>query len=232
VQPVGDLFTLPPAPDELAATREREAQRTEAQRKLHARGLEAWRRVPSTFRASTAELLKRLEHERAQPGGRRLLGKLREARTVAALLAGPTGCGKTTAAAVLVARALAEFEASGGERFACATDLLWTNAVEIALAERRHALGAGEPELLVKARRCGLLVLDDVGIEEQGAVFPILSTRYDECRPTIVTTAQTPGGLTKHLGAAGVRRVVEQHVGMPVLVAKCHDPVKARPVNP
>ncbi len=232
MQPAGELFTLLPSPDEVADAREREAQRNEAQRKLHARALEAWRRVPATFRSPPSDLLKRLEHERAQPGGRRLLAQLREVRTVAALLAGPTGCGKTTGAAVLVSRALAEFEVSGGERFACATDLVWTNAVELALAERRHALGQGEPELLAKARRCGLLVLDDVGLEEQGAVFPILSARYDECRPTIVTTALPPGGLTKHLGAAGVRRVVEQHVGTPVLVAKCHDPVKPRTPGP
>lgn len=232
MQPVGDLFTLPPAPDELADARERDAERTDLQRRLRTRALEAWHRVPATFRASVADLLKRLEHERTGPAGRRMLARVREAHTIAALLAGPTGCGKTTAAAVLVRRALAAFESSGGDRFACATDLVWTNGVELALAERRHALGAGEPELLAKARRCGLLVLDDVGIEESGAVFPILSARYDECRATIATTSLGRAALTKHLGAAGVRRLVEQHVGAPVLVAECHDPAKPRPVNP
>jgi DNA polymerase III delta prime subunit len=232
VQPAGELFTLPPAPDELAEAREREAKRTARARELRALAVEAWRRVPQTFRAPVPELLRRLEHERAGVPGRRLLGKLREARTVAALLSGPTGCGKTTAAAVLVWRALAEFEQSDGERCACATELVWTTAIDLAVAERRHALGQGEPELLAKARRCGLLVLDDLGLEEPNAVFPILSARYDECRATVVTTGLTKAGLTKHLGAAGVRRVVEQHVETAVLVADCHDPVKARPVNP
>lgn len=234
MQPAGELFTLIPAPDELADAREREAKRSERARALRHRAIEAWRRVPQTFRAPVPDLLKRLEHERTGVPGRRLLGKLREARAVAAVLSGPTGCGKTTAAAVLVWRALADFESSEGERCECATDLVWTTAIDLAVAERRHALGQGEPELLAKARRCGLLVLDDLGLEEPAAVFPILSARYDECRATIVTTGLplTKLGLTKHLGAAGVRRVVEQHVETAVLVADCHDPVKARPVNP
>ncbi len=231
MQPAGDLFTLPPAPDELADARERDAERTELQRKLRRLALDAWQRVPMTFRAAVPDLLKRLEHERTGPAGRRMLGRVREAHTIAALLSGPTGCGKTTAAAVLVRRALATFEQSDGKRFACATDLVWTNGVELALAERRHALGAGEPELLAKARRAGLLVLDDVGIEEPGAVFPILSARYDECRATIATTSLARAALTKHLGAAGVRRLVEQHVEGPVLFVEAHDPVKPRPVN-
>lgn len=231
MQAVGDLFTLPPAPDELEAARERDAALTELERKLRAQAVEAWRRVPSTFRAAVPELLRRIEHERTGAPGKRLLGKVREAHTIAALLSGPTGCGKTTAAAVLVRRALAEFEQSGGKRCACATELVWADAVELAVAERRHALGAGEPELLAKARRAGLLVLDDVGLEEPGAVFPILQARYSENRATIVTTGLTREGIRKHLGAAGVRRITEQHVGVPVLLAECHDPARPRTVN-
>jgi DNA polymerase III delta prime subunit len=234
VQPAGDLFTLPPAPDEVAEARAREAKRTEAERELNRRAGLAWQNVPTTYRAPIADLLKRLEHERTGIAGRRLLGKVRNAHAVAAVLSGPTGCGKSTAAAVLVRRALAEFEASGGERCKAATDLVWVSAIELATAERRHALGAGTPELLAKAARCGLLVLDDLGLEEPGAVFPVLSSRYDECRATVVTTGLplTKAGLTKHLGAAGVRRLVEQHVGSAVLVVDCHDPAKPRPVNP
>lgn len=239
VQPAGELFTLPPAPDELADAREREAQRTEVERELRRRALGAWQRVPMTYRATASELLKRIELARSGPAGAaaiRMLGKLRESYAIAGVLAGPTGCGKSTGAALLVRRALGEFEASGGERCACATDLVWARATEIAVAERQHALGAGEPELITRARRAGLLVLDDLGLEEPGAVLPILSARYDECRATLVTTGLTTTGakpgLTKHLAAGGARRLVEQHVGSPVLWADAHDPPRPRAVNP
>jgi hypothetical protein len=234
--PAGELFTLPPSFDELAEARERKAQRDDAERKLAARVADAWRRVPAAFRRTMPELLKQIEDSPAQPANRRLLAKVRDLHAIAGVLSGPTGCGKTTAAAVLVRRALAEFQQSNGERCECATDLVWTSAIELALAERRHALGAGEPELLVKARTCGLLVLDDLGLEEPGSVLPILSSRYDWCRATIATTGLGRKALATHLGAAGVRRLLEQHVGMPVGMAvpliECHDPVKARPVNP
>lgn len=217
-----ELFTLPPSPDEVAEARERDEQRTELARSLRAKAVEAWRRVPPTFRATVPELLKRLDLN-ADAARRRMLAKLRDAHCTAGVLAGPTGCGKTTAAAVLVRRALNDFEQSLGKRCACAIELVWTNAVEIAVAERRHALGAGEPELLGRARTCGLLVLDDVGLEDPGAIFPILSFRYDHCRATIATSGLDRERLRKHLSAAGVRRLVEQHVESPVLFVDCHE---------
>lgn len=232
MQPVGELFTLPPAPDELADARERDARRSEAEHELRRKAAAAWMHVPRTYRAPIPDLLKRLEHDLAGPAGRRLLRKVRDAHTVAAVLLGPTGCGKTSTAAMLVRRALAEFEASGGKRRSCATDLVWAHATEIAVAERRHALGAGEPELLVRARRAGLLVLDDLGLEEQGAIVPVLVTRYDQGLATIVTTGLTKSALTKHLGASGNRRLVEVRTETAVLWADAHDPPKPRAVGP
>jgi DNA polymerase III delta prime subunit len=230
VQPAGELFTLPPAPDELTDARERQAARTEAEQVLRRKAVAAWLQVPPRYRGTVPELLKRLEHERAGTPGRRLLGKVREAHTVSALLLGPTGCGKSTTAAVLVRRALGEFEASGGKRFECVIDLAWSRATRLAVAERQHALGAGEADPIVRAKRAGLLVLDDVGLEEPGAVLPILADRYDAGLATVVTTGLTKAGLTKHLGAAGVRLLTEQAAGF--LLVDAHDPQRARPVNP
>lgn len=226
------LFTLPPAPDELAEAREREQREREQRDALRAKAGAAWRVVPPRYRTLPGELLKRLEHERAQPAGRRLLGKVRDAHTLAALLMGPTGCGKSTSAALLVHRALAEFEQSRGERCAAVVGLVWVRATRLGVAERQHSLGAGEADVLTSAKRAGLLVLDDLGLEEPGAVLPVLAHRYDEGLPTIVTTGLTRGGLTKHLAAAGVRLVTEQSGPTPFLLADAHDPPRARPVNP
>lgn len=232
MQPVGELFTLPPAPDELADSRERAARRSEAEQALRRKAGAAWLNVPRTYRAPVADLLKRFEHDLSGRAGRRLLGKVRDAHTISAVLLGPTGCGKSSAAALLVRRALAEFEESGGERRAAATDLVWSRATELAVAERRHALGAGEAEVLVRAKRAGLLVLDDLGLEETGAILPILWARYDEGLATIVTTGLRAEGLTKHLRAGGNRLLVEVRTETPVLWADAHDPVKTRTVNP
>ena len=183
MRPAGELFTLPPAPDELAEAR----ARSEAEQALRRRAAAAWQVVPPRYREPIPELLKRFERKSAQPWGKRMLGKVREARAVAALLQGPTGCGKSTAAAILVRRALGDFEASGGVRSACATDLMWIRAARLAVAERQHAIGAGEADPLVRSKCAGLLVLDDLGLEERGAILPVLQDRYDLGLPTILS---------------------------------------------
>lgn len=222
MQPAGELFTLPPAPDELAEAR----AKTEVDRALHRQAGTAWQTVPARYREPIPELLKRLEAQHVGVPGRRLHARVREAYTVSAILMGPTGCGKSTSAAVLVRRALTEFVASGGKRHACACDLAWTRATRLAVAERQHALGAGEADPIARAKRAGLLVLDDLGLEEPGAVLPILGERYDARLATIVTTGLTKAGLTKHLGAAGVRLLTE--FGPGVLFADAHDPPRSR----
>lgn len=212
-------FTLPPSPDELADEAERyQVQRTaaEQEQRLKRAAALAWRLVPAAFNFPTPDLIGRC----ARP----LAARVTSVDTVAALLIGPTKSGKSTAAAVLVRRALHDYVHSQGKRFACAIDLVWTTAVDLALAERRHPLGAGEPPLLLQASTCGLLVLDDLGLEPEGAVFPVLSQRYHACRPTITTSGLTTSGLSKHLGAAGARRLHDQHAaGMPVLFVDCHE---------
>lgn len=210
-----ELFTLPPSPDELEEARERESQGRERATRLHQANA-AWQSVPPLFRRPVVELLPHVEGVIAR--------ELRESSTIAAVLIGPTGCGKTTGAAILVRLALSAYVDSGGQRFPQAVDLVWTTAIEIAMAERRFPLGDGVPPIVTRASTCGLLVLDDLGLEAlEGAVFPILAARYDRCKPTIVTSGLTKAGLTKHLGAAGVRRLNEQHVpDMAVLRVDCH----------
>lgn len=176
----------------------------------------AWQAIPAGLRGRSGEMLNRVD-ERL-----RTALMARDEVSLSAVLLGPTGCGKSTAAALLVHRALSECADEG--RRGVVLDVCWTNATDLALAERRHPLGQGEPPLVRRARTAGALVVDDIGLEAtEGAIFPVLSHRYHHRLPTIATTGLTKSELSAHLGAAGVRRLTEQHAGFRVLVVDCHD---------
>src|SRR5688500_13585914 len=76
-----------------------------------------------------------------------LLGAIRERCTPCALIMGPTGCGKTSAAQWLKAGLPGE----------------WFHARDLAGCERRHALGDGEPPALTRACAARVLYIDDLG---------------------------------------------------------------------
>ena len=138
-----------------------------------------------------------------------LLGRLRAEESPSALLLGPTGCGKTSAALWLIARV------RKSARFVTSAEL--TNA------EREHRLGDGPPPLVDRCRTAGYLVLDDVGFErEPFAVQDLLNVRYQLSLPTIVTTGLTMRELRDRFGAAYVRRIAEQHAGHQVLIWSGH----------
>jgi hypothetical protein len=68
------------------------------------------------------------------------------------------------------------------------------------------------------------LVIDDIGHErDTGALWDVLDYRYALGKPTLVTTGLTKSALTAHISAASVRRIVEQHCGMPVLIVNCYE---------
>jgi DNA polymerase III delta prime subunit len=212
VTPPGGLFELD---DE--TRRHRQAELEQARQDRHRDAVAAWRRVPHTYQARELELLPRCSPLLRQKLGRAALP------TLSALILGPSGIGKTTGLAWLVRRALAEFESSNGERAKEAPGLLWTTAAEIALSDRRHPLGADRAPLLAQAILAPLLVCDDVGLEPPGVVAEVLWARYDAGRPVLATSGCTKKQLTAHLGAAGVRRLTDQHAGSPVLVVDAHD---------
>lgn len=130
--------------------------------------------------------------------------------TLGAVLLGPTGCGKTTAAGLLALR--------------CApSELHWCYATDLAMADRYHKLGAGEPEAIQTARKAKALVLDDIGVESSSALWTILNHRYHEGLPTIATSGLTRDELTSAIGAAAVRRLRDQHAGHEVLIVDLHE---------
>lgn len=128
-------------------------------------------------------------------------------RPRSAILLGPSGCGKTTAATYLC----------------LGREAGWAKGHQLAVCEREHRLGAGEPQLVIDSMRAPMLVIDDLRAgQEVAALWRVIDRRYDMCLPTIVTTGLTRDGLQDHLGVAGLRRLTEQHAGERVLIVDCH----------
>lgn len=180
--------------------------------------------VPAPTPAPDPEALRRArqqraEHQRAAIWPRikspKLAAAVRLSDTRCALLLGPTGVGKTSAARWAQARYPG----------------LWVSSRELGACERKHPLGDGDPPLLREARKVGTLYLDDLGTEDArdlGVIQGLIDARYAQGRAIYATTGLTKAGLAEHLGAAYVRRLVEQHVTrrdgteMPVLFVDCH----------
>ncbi len=127
------------------------------------------------------------------------------------LLMGPTGLGKTTAAALLWRRLVVRGVQAGGQEWARARRLVWCAAERLPEARARHPLGHGEVPEMAAAYAASLLVLDD--LDQEKAVRPwvsrILKSRYDAGAPTVLTTGLDARELTETFGAAIVRRMRE-----------------------
>ena len=145
-----------------------------------------------------------------------LLAEIRKRPTPCALLLGPTGCGKTSAALWLRAGLPGE----------------WFHAREIGECERKHALGEGDPQVLTRACSSRVLYIDDLGAEPitgVGVLQWVYERRYAANLATVTTTGLNKEMLTARYGAPTVRRMREQHVARasggewPVLVVDLHD---------
>lgn len=121
-----------------------------------------------------------------------------------AILLGPTGTGKTLAAAWL-ADAVARNES--------ATWVKWIRADELS----RILSDRGGSENIAILKRARLLVIDELGYERFPELFlEVLGDRHDNSRPTIVTSGLSIGKIAERYSDATVRRIVE--VGEGVLV--------------
>jgi len=153
-------------------------------------------------------LLPRIRHPK-------LAAAVKLSDTRCALLLGPTGAGKTSAALWAKARYPG----------------LWLHARELGAVERKHPLGEGDPPLLREASTAPTLYLDDLGTEDPrdlGVIQHVIDRRYAAGLATYATTGLTRADLANYLGAAYVRRLIEQHVRrkdgteLAVLFVDCH----------
>lgn len=130
-----------------------------------------------------------------------------------AILIGPTGCGKSTAAA-LAANRVKQTD----------TWAKWVRADELSriLSER----GGIEHVQVIKQAR--VLVLDELGYERfPELLLEVLGARHDACRPTVVTSGLTLDAIAARYSDATVRRILEIGTGS---VVDCWAQAKPRAV--
>lgn len=116
---------------------------------------------------------------------------------------GGVGAGKTHSASAM-ARLFAE----------AGYDVAFTTAKGM-LERVKATFGEGGTEAAVaRYAKCDVLVLDDLGKEDAtewsvGTVFSVLDARYEDMRPTIVTSNYAPGALADRLARRGERVTAE-----------------------
>ena len=141
------------------------------------------------------------------------------------VILGETGIGKSKILAAIGLRLLDH--AFGGalpeDAFRFARRVRWINGIDLGVARAEHALGAGEPTLIMEAKRASLLLLDEVGYEndryDAHAVRDVLYARDSAGMPTNVTSGKTAtelesvykGALMRRLWEPGRGRVLDLH---------------------
>ena len=137
----------------------------------------------------------------AAPHVRGLLGAERM------VLLGDPGTGKTSLA-VAAYRAVV----TGAQDLSRIRRMRFVSAYELAKARARHPLGKGEAPLVEDAFNASLLVIDDLGSEQnaqQSAVTEVIYERHAECRQTWITSFLTPELAAVRYGAGIARRIFE-----------------------
>lgn len=150
---------------------------------------------------------KMLQPSRAAHAATSWLG-VSAARPLLALL-GPTGLGKTTAAALAAYDFARSFPwnsgAGGGSQ---REPLVWLNAEDIACLQAWFNDGKRQYDEALHAR---MLVIDDAGHESSrpaiAALTDLLQRRMDAWRPTVLSTNLRGGGFAVRYGAPVVDRM-------------------------
>lgn len=118
-------------------------------------------------------------------------------------LTGPARAGKTSLGVAML-YAWAADGRRGAEFF---------HAYRLGVARIQHAAGHGEPEIVDRAMRAELALIDDLGSERDtanNAVPDVIFERHAEDRPTWVTTGLSRKQLTARYGAGIVGRLFER----------------------
>lgn len=142
------------------------------------------------------------------------------------VLIGPIGIGKTP---LLSALALGALDAARdgdvdprSPAFSAIAGIRYVSGLELAKDERRHALGHGEAPLIRMAKRCPILVMDEVGYGEEGevsAVREIIRARYERSatKPILFGSGMTIDELNRRFGEGTMKclwargRVIDLH---------------------
>jgi hypothetical protein len=143
--------------------------------------------------------------ELAERVGRRAGWALEQAiwREPKLIFTGLASTGKTSLAVACLRRWVAEQARPAG----------FFHAYALGVARLQHPAGHGEPEIVERAMRAPLALLDDLGSEREmsgSAVPDVIFTRHADDRPLWVTTGLTREQLAVRYGAGIVRRLFER----------------------
>lgn len=126
------------------------------------------------------------------------------------VLMGATGSGKTSAAAHLVRRLCFEGAVEGRKPFELATMIRWQSCRDLSEVGRETRLGTGTPEEIRRCQYARLLVLNDLGTNDDRTTLErVLDARYERGWPTITTTGLGVEQLQQLFGDALSRRIFE-----------------------
>lgn len=126
------------------------------------------------------------------------------------ILMGRTRAGKTSGAAHLVRRLCHEAARHGGEAFELAQLIRWQSCRELSEVARETKLGAGVPEEVRRCQYARLLVLNDLGADDdRKTIERIVDARNEREYPTITTTGMRRGDIERMLGDALASRFYE-----------------------
>lgn len=125
-----------------------------------------------------------------------------DAERVAAV--GPAGSGKTSLVCAMLAASKFLPKDGAWPRY--------TSAHQLAKARAFHPLGEGEAPVIARALSAGLLVIDELGGEDQryaSAVAEVIYERHANAMPTWVTTGVGPKEIGDRYGGGISRRIFE-----------------------
>jgi len=126
------------------------------------------------------------------------------------VLMGATGCGKTSGAAHLVRRLCYEAAIHGGQAFELASMIRWQSCRDLSEVGRETRLGTGTPEAIQRCQFARLLVLNDLGTNDDRTTLErVLDARYERGWPTLTTTGLGAPEISRLFGDALSRRLFE-----------------------
>lgn len=126
-----------------------------------------------------------------------------------AVFVGPPGAGKTTLA---VAMFRASVEAARPARLGRPAAHRYVSAHQLAKARALHPLGDGEAPLIAEALSAPLLLIDELGGEDQrhaSAVAEVIYERHAAGRATWITTGVGSEAIATRYGGGIARRILE-----------------------
>jgi DNA replication protein DnaC len=157
--------------------------------------------VPSRLKWATSLQAPELDARVAMPAALAKARAIDLAKVDRIVCQGPAGSGKSS---IATATAMSFVRANSKEG-------MFVDAFELSIARRNSRLGS-EADLVYKALKSDILILDDLGLEgmsQTGVVAEVIHRRHSKELPTIITTGFTSAAILAGYGDGLKRRVFE-----------------------